>query len=63
MNCPNCNTYVCAVDTLDSTFESNCYYDSVEGWCPKCGKVYRWVEVFKIDHVEDIEEINPDEHL
>ena len=63
MNCPNCNTYIYEVETIDTEFESNCYYDSVEGRCPKCGKVYRWVEVFKFDRVEDVEEIDPDDHL
>lgn len=63
MNCPNCDAYMYAVDTLDSEFVSNCYYDSVVGYCPKCGKTYQWVEVFKFDRVEDVEEIDPDDHL
>ena len=63
MNCPNCDAYMYAVDTLDSEYESNCYYDTVEGYCHKCGKTYRWVEVFKFDRIENVEEINPDEHL
>lgn len=63
MNCPNCDTYIYDVDSIDTEFESNCYYDSVVGHCHKCGKTYRWVEVFKFDRVENVEEINPDEHL
>lgn len=39
MKCPNCGNEVYAIDTLDSEWIDNEYYDTVEGTCPKCGKI------------------------
>lgn len=61
MNCPNCGTYIYTTELLDSEFESNCYYDFVEGRCPKCGKIYDWTEVYTFNRIEDVEEVRPDE--
>lgn len=39
MKCPNCGcSYLRAVDTLDTEYDSGSYYDTVEGTCPDCGK-------------------------
>ncbi len=63
MKCPNCGGIVRAVDTLDTEYYGNSYYDSVEGVCPDCGVTWQWVEVFTFDHVEDVRPINVDDHL
>ena len=63
MKCPNCGDFVRAVDTLDSQWCYNRYYDSVEGACPTCGKMWRWTEVYTFAHVIDVQEINPNDHL
>ena len=63
MKCPNCSGIVREVDTLDSEYFGNKYYDTVEGICSKCGKIWRWKEVYTFDHYEDIEGIEIDGHL
>ena len=61
MKCPNCGGIVRAVDTFDTEYDDGSYYDIVEGTCPNCGKSWHWVEVFTLDHVEDVRPI--DDHL
>lgn len=63
MKCPNCGNYVHAVDTLDSEWIDNEYYDTVEGVCDKCGKIWQWEEVYSFNRDYDIREINPNDHL
>lgn len=63
MKCPNCGDFVRAVDTLDSEWCYNKYYDTVEGVCPTCGKVWKWVEVYTFSHCEDLEGVKIDDHL
>ena len=63
MKCPNCGEFVRAVDTLDTEWCYNAYYDQVEGTCPSCGRSYRWVEVYTFERYENIHEINPNDHL
>ena len=63
MTCPNCKNFVRAVDTYDTDWVENTYYDYVEGTCPNCGKNWRWTEVYTFDHIEDVEELNEDDHL
>ena len=46
MKCPNCKNFVRAVDTYDTDWIENTYYDYVEGTCPNCGKSWRWTEVY-----------------
>lgn len=62
MNCPNCDTYISITDVVeDSGWDGTSHYDIVKGSCSKCGKTYQWVEVFTFDHIEDVQEITPDE--
>ena len=63
MKCPNCGSYVRAIDTLDSEYSNGQYYDNVEGTCSDCGKSWRWIEVFTFDHYEDVEGIEIDDHF
>ncbi len=63
MKCPNCGNMVFAVDTLDSEYFNDTYYDTVEGTCPDCGKSYRWTEVYTFERCEDIEEIKENDHF
>ena len=64
MKCPNCGySNLRAVDTLDTEYDSDSYYDVVEGTCPECDKSWRQVEVFTFDHYEDIEGLEIDDHL
>ena len=63
MKCPNCGNEVYAVDTFDSEWENGRYYDTVEGCCRQCGKIWQWVEVYVFSHCEDIEGVEIDDHL
>ncbi len=64
MKCPNCGcSNLRAVDTLDTECDGDSYYDFVEGDCPDCHKLWRWVEVFTFDRYENIEEIKINDHL
>ena len=63
MKCPNCNHLIEATDTIETEYYNGQYIDFVEGTCPNCGKMYNWVEIFKYDHDEGIQEINPNDHL
>ena len=63
MKCPNCGDFVRAVDTLESEWIDNEYYDTVEGACPTCGKIWQWEEVYSFNRDYDIREINPNDHL
>lgn len=64
MKCPNCGcSNLHAVDTFDTEYVKDSYYDIVEGTCPDCGKSWRWVEVFTFDHYENIEEVKINDHL
>lgn len=61
MDCPNCDTYIYGAELENSNWQESTYYDFMIGRCPKCGKIYRWVEVYPLSHFEDIEEVQPDE--
>jgi len=63
MTCPNCGGFVSAVDTLDTEYYNDSYYESVEGVCPDCGTAWQWVEVFTFNRVEDVKPINVNDHL
>ena len=54
MKCPICGSFVRAVDTLDSEWFNDSYYDTVEGTCPDCNKSFRWIEVYKFERCENI---------
>ena len=63
MKCPNCGKFIEATETIDNEYFNGKYYDTVEGTCLNCGKMYSWIEVFNYSHDEDIQEINPNDHL
>lgn len=63
MKCPNCGNEIYAIDTLDSDCYGDAYYDVVEGTCSDCGLSWQWKEVFTFDHVEDIRQIDENDHL
>ena len=64
MRCPYCHSFdLRATNFLDSEYAYGFYYNVVEGTCPDCGKSWRWVDVFTLDHYENIEEIETNDHL
>ena len=62
MKCPICLTEVRAIDTFDTEYFGDSYYDNVTGTCPTCGKTWRWTEVYKFAHVIDVQEVISDDH-
>lgn len=32
-----------------------------DGHCPQCYREYRWTDVYKLDHIDDFEEVKKDE--
>ena len=64
MKCPNCGCPdLRVVDTFDSEWDCDKYYDTVEGTCPDCGKSWRWTEVYSFEREINIEPIDPNDHL
>lgn len=57
MKCPVCGGIVYADDTLDNDWEHDRCYNKVEGTCPDCGRSWLWVEIYTLDHIEDIKPI------
>lgn len=55
-SCPHCG---CALNFFD---HCDCYDDGdttlffARGNCPKCHRNYRWTDVYKLSHIEDLEE-------
>lgn len=55
-SCPHCG---CALTFFD---HYDCYDDAdkalffARGDCPKCHRNYRWTDVYKLSHIEDLEE-------
>lgn len=57
MKCPVCGGIVYADDILDNDWEHDRCYNKVEGTCPDCGRSWLWVEIYTLDHIEDIKPI------
>ena len=58
VRCPHCDNLLGAVDHYDvyeADVDTTIYYAT--GRCYVCGKNYRWEEVFKYNHFENLEEI------
>lgn len=60
MKCPNCCEIIEAVKIIDHDWDGANYYYEVEGTCSKCGKSYRWTEVYQHTFDGNIEEITED---
>lgn len=63
MKCPNCGGMIYSIDTLDSEWDGNSYFDIVEGTCSECYKVWRWEEVYTLTNIQNVREIDPNDHL
>lgn len=61
MDCPNCDTYIYDAEIKDTEWIGMSCYGHMCGRCSVCGKAYTWVEVFTFSHIENIEEVQPDE--
>ena len=61
MRCPHCSRVLDNVDTYDTVWENNTYYDYCMGECIPCNKKYEWVEVFTFNRIEDVKEIKDED--
>lgn len=52
MKCPNCNNKL-FVETDDHMFYDEYAREDVNGYCPNCGKNFKWTNYFKFDRFEN----------
>ena len=53
--CAECGVKLVYDDTSPLRIEDGEVKDVNLGHCPKCGKTYRWKEIYAVDRVEDME--------
>ena len=53
--CLVCGTELEFDDTIDEYADDTTVRMKELGHCPKCGKHYRWFDVYKYSHFEDLE--------
>ena len=57
MNCPYCNTWITSDEMGDYDCDGTTTWIEVTGTCPKCGKSWKWIEVYTFIKTIEIEEI------
>lgn len=60
--CPHCDVMLEFDDSLDSEYDGGKYIDTIIGHCPVCEKSFRWKEVYLYDRVEEVEEMEHENH-
>jgi uncharacterized protein with PIN domain len=55
--CLECKTELEFDDTVDIYADSDIVIFYEVGHCPKCGKEYKWRDVYNFSHFEDLEEV------
>lgn len=55
--CLECKVEIEFDDTVDIYSDSDIVVFYEVGYCPKCGKIYKWRDVYKFSHFEDLEEV------
>lgn len=57
--CPKCGEIIEQFDIIDREDTDDEMYDLIlVGECPKCGRQYRWHEVYRFYGVDKLEEIS-----
>ena len=56
MKCTKCGTDLEFDDTVDTYSDSIIVIFYEVGHCPKCGKKYKWKDVYNFSYFEDLEE-------
>ena len=54
--CPECEVELDFDDTIDEWCNGDVIELKEVGHCPKCGKEYKWKDVYNWHHFEDLEE-------
>ena len=55
--CPKCGHTIDYWEAVDDSTDFDIYQVLCTGSCPQCETDYRWWEVYKFSHIEDLEEI------
>lgn len=55
--CPKCRHTIDCWETVDDSLDFGNYQILCTGSCPNCETDYRWWEVYKFSHIEDLEEV------
>lgn len=56
--CPNCGHELIEDESYDFFIDISECQEYVVGYCEKCRKKYRWINIFSFSHVENIEEVS-----
>ena len=56
VECPYCKVELIDIESVDSELYGDSYFDHMLGDCPKCEKVYRWIEQYKFFGIDEFEE-------
>ena len=54
--CPHCNVELKTSDIFDSEIYGDTFISGNFGECPQCKRDFRWEEIFKYSHCENLEE-------
>lgn len=54
--CKYCNVELELDDTIDEDADESEVAMKEVGHCPKCGKDYKWFDIYKYSHYRDLEE-------
>lgn len=57
MNCPHCQAWVMPDAMGDYDCDGTTVWIETEGTCPRCGKHWKWFEVYTFSNTTEIEEV------
>ena len=58
--CPYCNVELIGDDMFDSEVYDDTFVSGIFGECPQCKRDFRWEEVYKYSHCENLMEVEED---
>lgn len=56
--CPNCGNELTKYEGYEIVIGISEHQEYAVGYCENCRKEYRWVNIFSLSHVENIEEVS-----
>lgn len=56
--CPNCGHELIEDESYDIFIDISECQEYVVGYCENCRKEYRWINIFSLSRVENIEEVS-----
>ena len=59
--CPYCGCNLIFFEHYDCYDEEDQAFLFADGDCPQCHREYRWIDAYKLNHFENLEEINKNE--